>query len=199
MVDAARLQGMSEDGIAEGVHLIKKEFPDIPVRRLTLGPNDFADVPPLQIKLKDPDQRLPKPYTKRYTRRELEWWRKYLDQLLEVKVIRRATTTDLSPANLVDKFKDGMAMLDDHRMVIDLRARNSNATTRHYHLPRLDDLWHHLVGAKCSSSVDATKGYLQFLLAVKSRKYAGFLTPFGAFESNRVPWDGSTLHRIIRR
>lgn len=64
-------------------------------------------------------------------------------------MIRLSTMTDLSPANLVNEFKDGVAMLDDHRMVIDLRARNSNAKTRHYHLSRLDDLWHHLVGAKC--------------------------------------------------
>ena len=57
-MDAAQLQGMSEEGIAEGVHMIKQEFPDI--WRLTLGPEDYADVPPLEIELKDPDQRLPK-------------------------------------------------------------------------------------------------------------------------------------------
>ena len=72
-------------------------------------------------------------------------------------------------------------------MVIDLRERNSNAKTRHFHLPRLDDLWHHLVGSKVFASADATKGYLQFLLAVESRKYTGFLTPFGAYELCRVP------------
>ena len=185
VVDNARLEGMSEEGIAEGVKLIKEEFPDI--WRLTLGPGDYADVPPLEMELKDPEQRLPKPYTKRYTKREMTWWRKYLDELLAAKVIQKSSSTDLSPANLVDKFKDGVAVLDDHRMVIDLRARNRNAKTRHYHLPRLDDLWHHLVGAECFAAVDATKGYLQFLLAVASRKYAGFLTPFGAFELCRVP------------
>ena len=41
--------------------------------------------------------------------------------------------------------------------------------------------------SKVFASVDATKGYLQFLLAVASRKYAGVLTPFGAFELCRVP------------
>ena len=182
---AARLQGMTEAGLAEGRDMIMNEFADI--WRLSLGPDDYADVPPLEFDLKDPDQRLPKPYSKRHTKGELAWWRKHLDQLLAANVIRKTTSTDLSPANLVDKLKDGVAMLDDHRMVIDLRARNGNANTRHYHLPRLDDLWHHLVGAKVFASVDATKGYLQFLLAVKSRKYAAFLTPFGAFELCRVP------------
>ena len=119
MVDAARLQGMSEEGIAEDVHLIKKEFLDI--WRLTLGPDDFADVPPLEIKLKDPDQKLPKSYSKRHTKREMDWWRRHLQVLQEAKIIRRSSSTDLSPANLVDKFKDGVTVLDDHRMVIDLR------------------------------------------------------------------------------
>ena len=185
VVDNARLQGMTEAGIAEGIKMIKQEFPNI--WRLTLGPGDHADVPPLEMEMIDPDQRLPKPYTKRYTKSELKWWRKHLDDLLKANVIKKSGSTDLSPANLVDKFKDGVAVLDDHRMVIDLRARNRNAKTRHYHLPRLDDLWHHLVGAKCFASVDATKGYLQFLLAVKSRKFAAFLTPFGAYELCRVP------------
>ena len=156
--------------------MIKEEFPNI--WRLTLGPDDYADVAPLEMELIDPDQRLPKPYTKRYTKRELAWWRKHIYSLRDAGVIQKSTSTDLSPANLVDKFKDGVALLDDHRMVIDLRGRNKNAKTRHYHLPRLDDLWHHLVGADCFAAADATKGYLQFLLAVQSRKYAGFLTPF---------------------
>ena len=185
VVASARLQGMSEAGIAEGRKLIQQEFPDI--WRLSLGPGDYADVPPLEFELKDPDQRLPKPYTKRYTKEELRWWRKHVDSLRDAGVICKSSSTDLSPANLVDKLKDGVARLDDHRIVIDLRKRNSNAKPRHFHLPRLDDLWHHLVGAKVFASVDATKGYLQFLLAVKSRKYAAFLTPFGAYELCRVP------------
>ena len=185
VVDNARLQGMSEEGIAEGVKMIKEEFPDI--WRLTLGPGDFADVPPLEMDLIDPDQRLPKPYSKRHTKQEMAWWRKHVDTLLNANVIQKSSSTDLSPANLVGKFKDGVAVLDDHRMLIDLRARNRNARPCHYHLPRLDDLWHHLLGAEVFASVDATKGYLQFLLAVASRKFAGFLTPFGAFELCRVP------------
>ena len=159
VVDAAKLQGMSPEGIAEGVHMIQEEFQSM--WRLTLGPDDYADVPPMEIKLKDPEQRLPKPYSKRHTKRELEWWRNHIDALLAAHVMQKASTKDLSPANLVDKFKDGVVMLDDHRMVLDLRERNANAETRHYHLPRLDDLWHHLVGAKCFGSADATKGYLQ--------------------------------------
>ena len=65
----------------------------------------------------------------------------------------------MSPANLVDKFKDGVAVMDDHHMVVDLRARNRNSKTQYYYLPRLDDLWQHLTGAKYFAAVDATKGY----------------------------------------
>ena len=203
VLDAARLEGMSESGLEEGGQMIKEEFQDI--WRLTLGPGDYADVPPMEMKLKDPEQRLPKPYSKRHTKSEMQWWKKHIDALLKAKIIQRSNSTDLSPANLVDKFKDGIAVLDDHRMVIDLRGRNSNAIADHYHIPRLDDLWHHLAGAKCFASADATKGYNQFLLAVASRKYAGFLTPFGAFELCRVltgwinaaPYYQRTMERVL--
>ena len=56
------MQGMSVAGIPEGVSMIKEEFPDI--WRLTLGPGDFADTPPLEMKLLDPEQRLSKSYKK---------------------------------------------------------------------------------------------------------------------------------------
>ena len=108
---------MSEAGIAEGVEMIKEEFPDI--WRLTLGPGDFADVPvpPLEMELVDPEQRLPKPYSKRHTKNELTcWWRKHVDTLLKAGVIQKSSSTDLSPANLVDKFKDGVVVLDDHHI-----------------------------------------------------------------------------------
>ena len=67
VVDDARLQVMSEARVAEGVCMVKEEFPDI--WRLSLRPDDYADVPPLEMEMKDPDQSMSKPYTKRYTKR----------------------------------------------------------------------------------------------------------------------------------
>ena len=46
IVDAARLQGMSEAGIQEGRKMIMKEFPDI--WRILMGSGDFAGVPLLK-------------------------------------------------------------------------------------------------------------------------------------------------------
>ena len=42
VLDAARLQGMSAAGIEKGRRMIMDEFKDI--WRLSLGPDDFADV-----------------------------------------------------------------------------------------------------------------------------------------------------------
>lgn len=80
-----------------------------------MGPDVYADVVPLEMELIDPDQRVGnKSYTKRYDKEELKW---YINSLKKANIIQKATTTGLSQANLIEKFKDGVAMLDDHRMV----------------------------------------------------------------------------------
>ena len=63
VLDAARLDGMSAEGIAEGRQMILDEFKNI--WRITLGPDDYADVPPMEMEMNDPNQRLSKPYSKR--------------------------------------------------------------------------------------------------------------------------------------
>ena len=69
--------------------MIEQEFRD--TWRVTLGPGDYADVPPMEIELKDPDQKLPKPYTKRYTKGQLAWWRKRINSLLKANIIKKTT------------------------------------------------------------------------------------------------------------
>ena len=107
VLDAARLQGMSEAGLAEGRKMIMEIFPQI--WRVSLGPGDFADVPPMKIELEDSDQRLRKPYSKRHTKNQMTWWKKHLDTLCKANILRKSTSKDLSPANLVDKLIDGVA------------------------------------------------------------------------------------------
>ena len=52
---------MSEAGLAEEERrMIMEEF--LQIWRVSLGPDDFADVPPMEIELEDPNQSLKKSY-----------------------------------------------------------------------------------------------------------------------------------------
>ena len=70
---------------------------------------------------------------------------------------------------------------------VDEREGHAEATAAFIDAEFSDNSGRVVKALRSSTAVDATKGYWQFLLAVASRKYAAFLTPFGAFELCRVP------------
>ena len=74
MLDAARAEGMTEAGLKRARAMITDQFYNI--WPLKLRPGDVADIPPLEIKLKEGDEfHLPKPYHRRYTPAEMKWWK----------------------------------------------------------------------------------------------------------------------------
>ena len=89
MLDAARIAGMSGDGLRQARELVFNEARD--VWRLSLGPNEVASVPPMKIELIDPKQELPKPYMRRYTKNEVDWWRQHINKLVDSEVIQVAS------------------------------------------------------------------------------------------------------------
>ena len=123
MLDAARVEGMSAEGLKVGAHLVKKKARNI--WRLKLQPGDVADLPPLKIELEgDAEFKLPKPYRRRYTPAETAWWNRRIKKLLKVGVIRPSSSGQLSPSNLVPKKLDGIILTDDFHMIIDMRGTN---------------------------------------------------------------------------
>ena len=76
-------------------------------------------------------------------------------------VFQPSNSSNLSPSNLVKKLLEGQVLTDDFRLVIDLRLRELNKIIEdlHFPLPKLDEVVHHLRGAKCFSKSDETKNY----------------------------------------
>ena len=60
-------------------------------------------------------------------------------------------------------------------MVLNDRMLNTNTIPDQYPLPRIDELLDSLIGKKIFSIVDATDGFWQVLMELKSRKYTGFI------------------------
>jgi hypothetical protein len=68
------------------------------------------------------------------------------------------------------------------RMCVDYRALNKYTVKNRYPLPRADDLFDSLHGAKYFSSLDLASGYHQIRIAEEDRPKTAFRTPFGHFQ-----------------
>ena len=74
------------------------------------------------------------------------------------------------------------------RICVDLKPLNTSVLRETHPLPRVDDTLAQLTGAKVFSKLDANTGFWQIPLAKKSRHLTTFLTPFGRFCFNKMPF-----------
>ena len=156
MLESARAEGMSEEGLTRSRRMVTERFYNI--WRLKLQPGDVADMPPLEINLKDEGKfRLPKPYRRRYTPAEMQWWRRRTAELCRVGVLRPTNYGQLSPSNLLPKKREGVILTDDFRLIADMRGVNKQVRPMHFALPRLDTMIHHLSGSTCFALLKATR------------------------------------------
>ena len=71
------------------------------------------------------------------------------------------------------------------RICVDLTHLNKSVQREIYPLPRVDET---LKGAKVFSKLDAMSGFWQIPLSEASRKLTTFITPFGRFCFNKLPF-----------
>ncbi|MAA69219.1 MAG: hypothetical protein CL915_10765 [Deltaproteobacteria bacterium] len=197
MLEAARQAGMSEAGLKRAGIMVREKYRHL--WRTTLGPKDFANVPPMEIELKGDVFELPRPYMRRYTPAEIKWWREKMAGLVAGGIFRPTNNGQLSPSNLIKKVLNGEVLPDDFRMVVDLRELNKLVKDLDFPLPKLDEVVHMLRGSRCFASADNTKGYWQFKLSEASKRFTGFTCPIGSFEHNRVPMGLKTAAAYYQR
>jgi transposase InsO family protein len=111
---------------------------------------------------------------------DLEEVRQHIKELLEANIIKPSTSPFASPIVLVRK-KNGAL-----RMCIDYRRINARTVRDSYALPKIEDLFKTLGGAKFFTSVDLSKAYYQVPLSERAKKISAFTTPFGLFEFERL-------------
>ena len=76
----------------------------------------------------------------------------------------------------------------DVKICVDLTKLNENILRELYPLPSVDHTLAQLTGAKVFSKLDANSGFWQIGLSPESAKLTTFMTPFGRFCFNRLPF-----------
>lgn len=123
--------------------------------------------------------------------------RQELDQLLDNGIIEECESPYAAPVVLVPK-KDGGV-----RLCVDYQRLNAITQADKYPLPRLDDLLHSAKRTKYMTTLDLKSGYHQVAVRPSDKDKTTFITPFGTFRYNRMPFGlknaPATFQRLIDR
>ena len=112
---------------------------------------------------------------------ELQELKKQLTELIELGFIQPSSSPFASPVLLVPKPNGTW------RLCVDYRALNMGTIKSMYPLPRIDDLFQQLHGAKFFSKLDFTSGYWQIEVDPADRHKTAFTTRYGLFEWRVMP------------
>ncbi|KAK1667365.1 hypothetical protein QYE76_055524 [Lolium multiflorum] len=109
---------------------------------------------------------------------ELVELKKQIDDMLAKGLIRPSASPWRSPVLFVDK-KDGATRLcTDYRKLNDVTIKNK------YPIPKIEDLFDQLTGAKVFSKIDLRTGYHQLKIRATDIPKTAFITRYGLYEYN---------------
>ncbi len=157
------------------VQQLAKEYADVFPEELPAGVPPDRGGEPFKIDLKEGTRPFGR-YGPRMTEENTQIADKMLRELLTKGFIRPSRSPWGSPMFLVDKPDGGK------RMVIDYRALNAATTRNRYPLPRVDELFDQLQGARYFSKLDLRTGYWQIRIAAEDVAKTAFTSRHGHFE-----------------
>ena len=85
------------------------------------------------------------------------------------------------------------------RICVDLQKLNQAVVRERLILPNLEDISPKLVGFKVFSKLDASSGFYQLPLHPQSSHLTTFITPFGRYKFDRIPFGISSASEIYQR
>ena len=99
---------------------------------------------------------------------------------------------DISKVQQITPWCTGMVAVkrknEGVRICVDLKPLNRCILRQHHPLLKVDDILGQLTGATMFSKLDVNSGFWQVPLAEKSRLFTTFITPFGRYYYNKLPF-----------
>ena len=128
----------------------------------------------------DSDPVSQKPYP--VAMKHYNWVKEEIDKLLEAGVIRNSHSSWSAPIIVVPKEDGGKCLVIDYREL--------NKVTRKFiwPMPKVEDIFSQLNGAKYFSTLDLRAGYHHIGLSTDSIPKTAFTSPFGKYEYVKVPF-----------
>ena len=87
----------------------------------------------------------------------------------------------------------------DVRICVDLKALNESVMRETHPIPKVDDTLAQLSGAALFTKLDANSGFWQIPLSEESGLLTTFITPFGRYAFNRLPFGIASTPEIFQR
>ena len=85
------------------------------------------------------------------------------------------------------------------RICVDLKPLNTNVMREAHPIPKVEEILAKLAGAKIFSKLDANSGFWQIPLAKESRPLTTFITSFGRYCFNKLPFGISSAPELFQR
>ena len=144
---------------------------------MTIGTTPLTQ---MSIDMGDSDPVSQKPYP--IAMKHYQWVKEEIDKLLEAGVIRNSHSRWSAPIIVVPKGDGGKCL------VIDYRALNKVTRKFVWPMPKVEDIFSQLNGAKYFSTLYLRAGYHHIGLATDSIPKTAFTSPFGKYEYVKVPF-----------
>ena len=118
-----------------------------------------------------------------------------LERMERLGVISRVTEhTPWCSGMVVVRKKSG-----EVRICVDLKQLNEDVLREVHPIPKVDETLAQLSGSTLFSKLDANSGFWQIPLAPESRLLTTFITPFGRFCFNKLPFGVSCAPELFQR
>ena len=85
------------------------------------------------------------------------------------------------------------------RICVDMKPLNENVLRETHPMPKVDTTLAQMTGATMFSKLDANSGFWQIPLAKESRLLTTFITPYGRFCFNKLPFGISSAPEVFQR
>ena len=84
------------------------------------------------------------------------------------------------------------------RICVDLKPLNQSVLREVHPIPKVDDTLAQLAGATVFSKIDANSGFWQIPLSIESRPLTTFITPYGRYFFNKLPFGISCAPELFQ-